>query len=129
MIKMEYLLPVIAILGILATLLSPFLRPAYRRYKSRPLSDCRIEQEIAKIVKKTGKYEFNDLDLGYLANELKIKFKDRLPEAFRSEHPDDRKAALFRFLHCRKGWVSGQKQFGTSLYTYKVPYRYRRKSP
>lgn len=95
----------------------------------RPLSDCRIEQEIAKIRKRTGTYEFSDLDLGYTVDQLKIKFKDRLPEAFRSKHPAERKAALFRFLHCRKGWVSGQKQFGTCPYTYKVPYRYRRKSP
>lgn len=118
----QYLLPALAILA-------PFLIPAYRRYKNRPVSNCRIEQELAKIRKRTGKYEFNDLDLGYIVDQLKIKFKDRLPEAFRGEHPDDRKAALFRFLHCRKGWVSGQEQFGTCPVTYKVPYRYRRKSP
>ena len=117
-------------LTILATLLAPLLIPAYRRYKSRPLSNCRIEQEIAEIVKRTGKYEFTFYHLGPISNQLRNKFKDRLPELLRSEDFLTRSSALGAFLSDRREWTRIRR--GNSFHQiigYKVPYRYRRKSP
>lgn len=112
------------------------LIPAYKRFKSRPLSDCRIEQEIAEIVKRTGKYEFFTHSLIPISNELRSKFKDRLPEPFRSRNPSIRSHALAVFIGNRRGWTikgAGMPGIaGSTIYQiigYKVPYRYRRKSP
>ena len=86
------------------------------------MSETQVEQEIAKICKREGMYEFKSGgDLGYISNELtKIESKDRLPEEFKSENAGDREAKLFRFLH-QRGWKCGQEKHGTCRVIFKLP--------
>ena len=94
---------------------------------NKTMSETQVEQEIAKICKRERMCEFKSGgDLGYISNELtKIESKDRLPEEFRSENAEDRKAKLFRFL-CQREWKCGQEKHGTCRVIFKLPDRYRR---
>ncbi len=105
------------------------LEKAWDKYKSKneTMSETQIEEEIAKICKRKGMYKFKSGgDLGYISSELtKIESKDRLPEEFKRENAEDRKAKLFRFL-CQRGWKCGQENHGTCRVIFKMPDIYRR---
>ena len=65
-----------------------------------------------------------DGDLGLISDQITKKFKNRLPEDFRWEHRDDRVVALARFLN-KRGWQSGQENFGTCRIIYELPNKLR----
>ena len=111
---------------VLAAVLAAILIEVWKRFKRRIMSDSQVEQEIAKICRRKGMYEFKSGgDLRYISDELiKIKSKDRLPEKLKSENAEDRKAALIRYLRAR-GWESGQENYGTCRIIYKLPDSYR----
>ena len=96
----------------------------WNKYKSNneAMSETQVEEEIAKICKRKGMYEFKSGgDLGYISSELtKIESKDRLPEEFKRENAEDRKAKLFRFL-CQRGWKCGQENHGTCRVIFNLP--------
>ena len=121
---MDFIVTVLA--AVLAAVLAVVLIEAWKRFKRRIMSDSQVEQEIAKVCRRKGMYEFKSGgDLGYISDQLiKIKPKDRLPEEFRSENRDYRVAALFRFL-IQRGWKSGQENHGTCRIIYKLPDKYR----